>query len=257
MKLYVGTDRFFSSGLGPVCCSARWWARGKHYSSDILLDSGAFSDGPEERLSYTKALERQLTWEARLAHTWQRPVQVTALVSYDRLLNHQGCPDVEMRIQQTLEAARFLASCREQLFPRKVVLAAQGETADQYVGCVEEILKVSSPQDWLGLGGWCWLGKKRNNWMPLFVEVIGRSIPLIAQAGLRHVHLFGCLYIPGLLCLEGVCKLFGLTCSTDSSMPIQCLRWAKHPHGWHHSTEASVRWWREKLANLGQLFQEK
>jgi hypothetical protein len=39
---------------------------------NALLDSGAFSDSQEKRLSPEQALERQLTWERKASNLWEQ-----------------------------------------------------------------------------------------------------------------------------------------------------------------------------------------
>jgi hypothetical protein len=229
-----------------------------------LLDSGAFTDAPSQRLTPEGALERQLRWEGKACHLWGFPWQATGLVSYDLLIDETWIGDVRVKrrwsvaqadqaVTETVEAARYLASQREQLAPRKLILAAQGVDAWQYGECVDELLKVAHPSDWIGLGGWCILGQ-RTTLLPTFWQTIRLVLPRIAAAGVVHVHLFGVLYQPALGGLLWLADQHGLSVSTDSSAPIlacafhkQKRRAARRPY-WRDN----VAWWQAALASLRQ-----
>jgi hypothetical protein len=230
-----------------------------------LLDSGAFTDPPHKRLDPEHALERQLAWERRAADIWQvESWQAHYLVSYDLLIDEtwtDGCKlkrrwdiaSAEVAVSTTVEAARYLASQRERLTPRTLVLSAQGVDAIQYEECATEILKVAQPGDWFGLGGWCIIGLQKR-WLPTFWQTLYRVLPRVQAAGLSHVHIFGVLWQPALGGLLWLADQHGLTVSTDSKSPITNCLWkdtkrsgARFPY-WRDN----VAWWQQTLASLRQ-----
>lgn len=230
-----------------------------------LLDSGAFTDSPEKRLTCAGALERQLDWERRASDRWGGPWQAYALVSYDVLIDEMWVNGVRRKyrwderqawgaVEETIRAAEYLASQRTQLAPRTLILSAQGVTAEQYSTCAQEILRLARPGDWLGLGGWCILGLWRS-WLPEFWRMLRVVLPATAATGLSHVHLFGVLWEPALAGLLWLADQYGLTVSTDSTAPIRSVTFhdpqrqkragARRPY-WRDN----VRWWQHHLAHL-------
>lgn len=264
---------------GPGTLLDRWTWDGAY--CDVLLDSGTFSDAPAARLSFAAALERQLAWEAAAARRWerhvhQRPWQVQALVAYDVLVDEKWhgstiatrrkerwtTPEAAWAVRETITAAAYLSSQRHRLGDRRLVLPVQGVDAGQYVDCLEGVLGVAEPADWIGLGGWCILGRYSRQWMPTYREAIRRAVPMIAQAGVRHVHLFGVLYLPALAPLLWLCDQYGLTLSTDSARPLMDvarLRSTPTADGRDSQVKAgargdnwpdSVAWWRDAVQRL-------
>jgi hypothetical protein len=227
-----------------------------------LLDSGAFSDPPAARLTPATALERQLSWEERAARVWGVHVPAEALVSYDRLIDEIWVDGFRVKrrwseaeawsaVEETVEAAAYLASQRERLRPRALVLAIQGVTAEQYVACAERVLAVAHPDDWLGLGGWCILGRWRS-WLPEWFRTIQLVVPRAARSGIRRIHVFGVLYLPALGPLVWLADRYGLAVSTDSTAPLLAAagrNLAKAGARCHYWRE-NVRWWIETLAKL-------
>jgi hypothetical protein len=236
-----------------------------------LLDSGAFSDPPPRRLDPDRALERQLAWECRATAFWRAgtPWRAEALVSYDRLIDevweagpgglglarHKprwNVAEAEGAVRETVEAARYLAARRAALAPRALVLACQGVDAAQYRECAAEVLRAAAPGDWLGLGGWCVLGRWRRRWLPAFWETLHACLPLAARAGVRRVHLFGVLWPPALGGLLWLADRRGLAVSTDSSAPLLAATRADPTKaGLRAPTcHGNVAWWRHALGGL-------
>lgn len=232
---------------------------------DGLLDSGAFTDPPHKRLTPEAALDRQLAWEGRAARIWQSaPWRAAGLVSYDRLIDEKwtsgerhkrrwSVREGDSAVAETIAAARYLASQRDRIAPRTLILSCQGVDCFQYQACVTEVLKVAQPHDWIGLGGWCILGL-RQAWVPTFWQTMRAVLPQIAAAGVRHVHIFGVLYLKALGGLLWLADQSGLAVSTDSTAPILATTWknwrkagARHPY-WREN----VKWWQSTLANLRQ-----
>lgn len=229
-----------------------------------LLDSGAFSDAPESRLTPDQALARQLRWEDQASSKWGGRWQAAGLVSYDRLIDETwidgarhkrrwSVADADKAVAETVEAARFLASRRRELWPRQLFLACQGVDAGQYRDCVAEVLKVANPDDCLGFGGWCILGRYKRL-LPEFFKTLDLSLPLIARAGLTRVHIFGVLWEPALAGMLWLADEYGLSVSTDSSAPILACTWKNQAKAGVRVAcgrwRCNVGWWRRHLAGL-------
>jgi hypothetical protein len=233
---------------------------------DALLDSGAFTDPPHKRLTHEGALERQFRWEGWAARIWEHPRPWTArhFVSYDLLIDEKwvdgkrhkerwDIKDAGRAAEETVAAARYLASQRERIEPRTLVLSCQGVDAYQYQECVTEVLKVAQPHDWIGLGGWCILGMKQA-WMPTFWQTMRLVLPQIAASGVKHIHIFGVLFLKAIGGLSWLADQYGLTVSTDSTAPVLACTWknwkkagARDPY-WRNN----VKWWVDTLANIRQ-----
>jgi hypothetical protein len=274
VKLFVGSHASRVQGEAQDLTGARCFSAAhrpqvcKMDTNEIdgLLDSGAFTDPPEERLTPEQSLERQLAWEKRASEKWGGEWKASALVSYDRLIDETWVDGqkfkrrwtvqmAESAVRETIEAAHYLAARQRELYPRDLVLACQGVDDAQYAECVAEVLKVATVDDWIGLGGWCILGRFKR-WMPTFLRTITRCIPLIAAAGVIRVHIFGVLYEPALAPLLWLCDEHGLRLSTDSSAPILNCTWKnKEKAGVRVACgkwRCNVSWWVNHLANLRQ-----
>lgn len=227
-----------------------------------VLDSGAFSDPPSRRLTPTQALARQLAWERQAGSLWGAPWRAQALVSYDLLIDEVwtgagrakqrwSVADAERAVEATVEAAAYLASQRRRLAPRRLVLSCQGVDALQYHDCVRAVLAHATPGDWIGLGGWCILGRW-TSWLPEFWATLRLCLPAIARVGVRRVHLFGVLYLPALGGLLWLADCHGLAVSTDSTAPVlACTRGDPAKAGVRAGGRlANVAWWRCTLADL-------
>lgn len=227
----------------------------------VLLDSGAFSDAPSQRLTPAGALERQLSWLDKAESAWGgRPAQVS-LCSYDVLIDEQWTDNRRRKerwsvadgfgaVEQTVNAAHYLASQRGHLSHR-LVLSLQGVDAAQYEQCARAVLPVATPADWIGFGGWCIIGRHQRM-LPLLWETARRVLPLVVSAGISHVHIFGVLWEPALAGLLWLCDRYGLTLSTDSTAPLlACTRGnlrkagARRPY-WRDN----VNYWITHLAHL-------
>lgn len=228
-----------------------------------ILDSGSFSDSPERRPATPElCLLRQLAWEQNARRFWNYPWMAEAVVSQDLLIDEKWCAgrrrkerwgvrEAGRAVRVTVQAAAYLASQRERLAPRRLVLAVQGVDAIQYQECTQGVLAHATPEDWVGLGGWCILGRQ-TSWLPTFWASMRRCLPLVADAGVTRVHVFGVLYRPALGGLLWLCDGLGLSLSTDSSGPVLQTTWPdKIKAGACEPTwEANVLAHRERLANL-------
>ncbi len=264
---YVGGQRFLLDG-------DREFSAAHRAKCDVidpqavsaLLDSGAFSDPPERRLTPAGALARQLAWEAHAAKKWgARAWHSDYLVTYDRLIDETWTAGTrrkqrwtvaaaEAAVEETVGAAAYLASQRASLAPRTLILSAQGVDAEQYRDCVRAILAYATPADWIGLGGWCILGRWRS-WLPAFWAMLRLVLPEITASGITHVHIFGVLYQPALGGLLWLADQHGLAVSTDSSAPVLSAAYTRpekqrkagvRAAGW----QANTQWWQTTLANL-------
>lgn len=233
-----------------------------HDALDGTLDSGAFTDPPHRRLAPDRALDRQIAWETHASNTWDIPFRASGLVSYDRLIDEKwiagkrekrrwSVREGESAVQETVAAAQYLASCRAQLTPRRLILSCQGVDAYQYQECASEVLRSATPDDWIGLGGWCILGM-RQTWLPTFWQAMRLILPQIATRGVRHIHIFGVLFLPALGGLAWLADQHGLTVSTDSTAPVLACTWTnwKKAGVRRRYWRDNVRWWIDTLADL-------
>jgi hypothetical protein len=254
MKFYVGCTHVIPGDDGPVCCSAAYWPRGRKRPPETLLDSGAYTDSKGRRLSFPRALERQLLWEERARRAWDEPsFQATAFVSYDRLINHQDPSDSDLSVTETVEAARYLNSQRERLAPRALVMACQGHTPEQYESCTRQVLDHCRPGDWLGLGGWCIIGRYKRRFDELR-QVFRKVIPLARERGLTRAHLFGVMWESALALFQYHSDQAGIEPSTDSSAPLFYARmrtsWGCAQPNW----PTAIATWRRRLSLLRQHY---
>lgn len=166
--------------------------------SKILLDSGAFQDvRNNSRLTFQKALQRQLTYEDRIGSISE------LIVSYDRLVDEKFSKNVgqikervkfstaEKYVQETIDAAKYLADQKSDLKPRIPILSCQGVTIEQYLTCLKEILKIAEPDDVIGFGGFCIVGMKPTKYEAQYLEIINKAGELIKKKGIKRVHIFG------------------------------------------------------------------
>jgi hypothetical protein len=270
--LYVGADaatvarrrvavtghRMFSAAYGP---KSRFLPHEVPHVRG-MLDSGAFSDPPDRRLHPLAALERQLAWERNASRLWGASFVSEALVSYDRLIDETwidgkrhkrrwSLADAEEAVTETVEAAFALAFHRQRLKPRQLVLSCQGVEWEQYRDCAEAVLAFARPEDILGLGGWCIIGRF-TTWMPQFRRTVEEVVPRVAAAGLSRVHVFGVLYLPALTHLANVARECRVQISTDSSGPVLAVTWKNQKKAGARApdVEGNVAWWRERLRGL-------
>lgn len=196
----------------------------------ILTDSGAFQDvDSATRLSFSDALDRQLEYEKRVGYVSEY------IVSYDRLVDEQlidgektkqrwGFDAAEEAVIETVAAARYLASKRRQLHPRKLILSSQGVTIEQYVRCAREIINTMETSDCFGFGGFCIIGQRRNSTTPdgctfpeQFVQIFEQVVPMLAASRVSRAHVFGVSYLPALRQIIPIAKRYGIALSIDTS----------------------------------------
>jgi hypothetical protein len=126
----------------------------------------------------------------------------------------------------------------------------------QYAECVAEVLKCATPADWIGLGGWCIIGRWKS-WMPEFWATCWRCLPAIAAAGIGNVHIFGVLYQPALGGLLWLCDQHRVSLSTDSAAPVLAATWKGDGRAKKAGVRAAsgtwrdnVAWWQDALGSL-------
>lgn len=191
---------------------------------NYILDSGAFQNvSAQSRLTPEGALQRQIDFEKAIGR------KAEAIVSYDRLVDEQARDGVQIKervseslgkeyVEETIEAAKFLCSQRDRLEGRRLVLSCQGATASQYMGCLKAILDIASPRDIVGLGGFCILYKSAR-YEAEFYEVINKGLPLIREAGIERVHIFGMSVFRVLVQADLYARRLGIDLSYDTSSP--------------------------------------
>jgi hypothetical protein len=190
----------------------------------VIQDSGAFSDGPKHRKTYTEALQRQIEH----AKYYRYDSQITHRASYDLLIDESWQNEFRHKerwseeagkfaVKATVEAAAYLDAHREKNIG--CIMSAQGVTADQYLECAGKVLEyVDVDRDIFGLGGWCILGK-RPSLLSVFRETISLVIPLLAAHRVKRVHIWGVCFPEALGELLYLCDQHHLRLSTDSVGP--------------------------------------
>lgn len=275
MKLFVGHDAGSLQGrrfnlTGPRMFNGQYGPDSKFDPNEVSAiegwcDSGAFNDAPEDRLLPEAALDRQLVWEEKASRKWGTEYHHNALVSYDLLIDEKwvGGKKTKERwtvaeavraVDVTVSAAEFLSANRNTLRPRRLVLACQGVDEVQYAECAAGVLAHCRPGDVFGLGGWCILGMRRE-WLPTFWESMRRTLPMVAAAGLKDVHIFGVMWRKALGGLVWLADRYGLTVSTDSKKAASDCTWksatnARKAGRKKPTWEENVAWWVTALANL-------
>jgi hypothetical protein len=195
----------------------------------VIQDSGAFQDSWSTRLTFEAALERQIKHAAKYNYA----ANIEYRVSYDLLIDECWNADGERSkrrwtvteaheaVKVTIAAAEYLAANRHDL---NLILSAQGVDAKQYMECVIPVISyMDTTRDSLGLGGWCIIGTRPAQMMPVFRDTIRKVIPYAAKQGVQKVHIFGVIYPPALGELLWMCNQHDIAVSTDSTSP------ANHP----------------------------
>lgn len=210
------------NNIPTVCLNPLYKIKSISKNCKVLLDSGAFQDvDSNKRLSYYDALKRQLDFEKDVGFISYR------IVSYDQLVDEQlvngekikkrvSCDESPKYVTETINAAKYLSSLRNFLYPRQLVLSCQGTNYDQYIKCLNEILKNADKNDCIGMGGFCIIGRKKSL-VPEFLKIQQTSFEIIRDFGIKDVHLFGVTSIPILEKWSEIGKEFDLNLSVDSS----------------------------------------
>lgn len=186
----------------------------------VIQDSGAFSDGPGQRLDFGAALTRQIEH----AEHYHYADKVTHRASYDVLIDEKweggvrhkarwSEQDAELAIKITINAAKYLDQNRQGM---STILSAQGVSAIQYLKCAEQVIPLLQDDDVFGLGGWCITGKMPTQIMPVFRETMQAVIPFLGREGVKRAHIWGVCYPKALGELLYLCDEHGVVLSTDS-----------------------------------------
>jgi hypothetical protein len=217
----------------------------------VIQDSGAFCDGPGQRLSFSAALKRQITHASRFGYA----DRLSHRASYDLLIDEKWRYGQRYKSRwseaeaweaciETIRAAQFLSAHRGGL---PCILSAQGVTPQQYLKCVHSILPYLQAGDMLGLGGWCILGKYPSL-LPVFRQMLHLVIPFVGSEGIKQIHLWGCLYAPALGELLYLCDQYGIILSVDSVGPSLRPVFGR----WGYSSWADRSYRRPPLSELGR-----
>src|SRR5256886_1192918 len=200
---------------------------------NILVDSGAFADRLDDRLSFEESMNRQI------AHAYQfnYPEQVSHVASYDLLIDEKwqdgerskqrwSKDEAEFAVRETVAAAQHIAGQRQRLneifgHPVGLALSAQGVEAEQYLRCAKRIVACMEDGDLFGLGGWCITGLLPSIILPSFKEIMGVVVPYLGSQGVRRVHIWGVIFPKALGYLLSLCDAYGIQPSTDSSGPCR------------------------------------
>lgn len=192
--------------------------------TQVIQDSGAFSDSWDMRLTFEAALDRQIVHAER----YQYANRIVARATYDLLIDEVwdegnrykrrwSVADAEEAVTITVQAAEFLDQHRHNL---PLIVSAQGVDAPQYLDCVNRLMPyIDLSRDYLGLGGWCIIGKYPKQMMPVFADTIRQLIPYIAKRGIQRVHIWGVIYPRALGSLLWWCNQHDIKLSTDSAGP--------------------------------------
>jgi hypothetical protein len=125
-------------------------------------------------------------------------------------------PQTASWYETTVQAAAYLAHHRG---GTKLILSAQGVSAQQYLHCARQIVPLMERGDIFGMGGFCITGKRPAEMMPVFRETIRLLIPFLGREGITRVHLWGVCYAKALGELLWECDQYGIALSTDSAGP--------------------------------------
>lgn len=190
-----------------------------------MIDSGAFQDVKGIRKTYADALSRQLNLESRIGRMCE------SLVSYDRLVDEQIAGNGEQvkkrvdeetgnqYVEETVNAARFLAEHEHELYPRKLVMSCQGVTVDQYMQCAEDIIDIMwncHHKHIFGIGGFCILSKSKQYKVD-YLQIIDHLFPMLSDSGIDKVHIFGMSVFDVLIRTEQAANKWGIDVTYDTS----------------------------------------
>lgn len=207
-------------------------------NKNVLCDSGAFQDIDQHvRLTPEDALQRQITYRDYLRTLVQDvSFNYEALSIYDNMIgvdetvvcDSYGCRKVKSRgtvetaqgaISSTLHSAQYYATQRD-VIDTKIIWIAQGVTPKQYVyECLEPMLTMAKTSDYVGMGGFCIIGKMKKVMLPVFFETLDLLLPMVQKKGIKRIHLFGVGIPDAVTYFAKQCQKFNIEGSTDTSAP--------------------------------------
>lgn len=236
IRLYTGlggetTWNRYPVSPGPYACIAPVYGRKKKRvnrvalpaETQVIQDSGAFSDNWTERLTFPAALKRQEDHAERFNYA----NQITHRATYDLLIDEVWqdgnrfkrrwtVEAAEAAVDTTVAAAKWLDDHRNGL---PLIVSAQGVDAPQYLRCAQRLMPFMQSDDYFGFGGWCIIGKMPAVMMPVFRETVTLVVPFLGKEGIKHIHIWGVIYPKALGILLYECDQWGITVSTDSVGP--------------------------------------
>lgn len=194
----------------------------------VIVDSGAFSDNISERLSFEDALKRQIMHINKYNY-WYK---VHKLAAYDILIDekwHNGKRTKQrwseegavFAVNETVNASKYLNEKRYAI-PNEagIIMSLQGVSVKQYIDCANKTIPYFNVDtDWIGLGGWCIVGKMRKRMLPVFVETMRELIPMLSENKVKHAHIWGVIFPEALGYLLYLCNQHNIELSTDSVGP--------------------------------------
>lgn len=238
IRLYVGLNETkfnrHAIATGGYCCISPVYSKTERtkkknpnrapIGDEVIQDSGAFYDGPGQRLSFDEALTRQIEH----AESQGYADQIVARASYDLLIDEKWengtrykkrwtAKEADAAVLETVAAAAFLRFRSGDRVPH--ILSAQGVDAEQYLYCVKSIIPLLEEGDILGLGGWCITGRNREKMLPEFLRSIRLVMPYAGDNGIRRIHIWGVMLAEALGPLLWMCDQYNIRLSTDSSGP--------------------------------------
>lgn len=206
--------------------------------TQIIIDSGAFSDRVGKRLSFEQAFFRQVAHAYRFGYVWQ----VSHIASYDclidqkRLVRHPGArwtrSGTSRAVTETIEAAAYVTNLRRTIcdifmHPVGLILTAQGIDAAQYLACAKQIVPMIQKRDILGLGGFAATGLFPGKLLPPFREIARKVVPYAGRQGVKRIHIWGVCMASALAELLYLCDQHHIALSTDSSGPQRRPLWGE------------------------------
>jgi hypothetical protein len=189
--------------------------------TEVIQDSGAFSDSWSQRLTFEQALSRQLAHAEKYGYA----DKITYRATYDLLIDEVwsdgnrfkrrwSAAQAEDAVDTTVNAAAWMDDHRDEI---PLAISAQGVDAPQYLRCIERLIPFFKHGDILGLGGWCIIGKMSRQMMPVFEETVDLIFPFIKRQGIPSVHIWGVIYPPALAYLSLAAHQYDISVSTDSA----------------------------------------
>lgn len=189
-----------------LCLNPKYKVNVNNPNAKILIDSGAFQDKQKEsRVSLDEALQRQLKYEKHIG------IMAERIVAYDYIDN----------VEETIKANQYLASKRDELAPRQIILMVQGTDTREYIHCLTETLKVAKSGDCIGFGGVALSGKVNDLKFKL-LDAFKIGLPIIYNTQITDIHIFGVGTFTVLKEVMSVVKVFEQLGIDTTKLNISC-----------------------------------
>lgn len=201
-------------------------------TTEVIEDSGGFQDVGKTRLTPKQALIRQWTHRNRIRDVLQLPYwDFTAVSIYDQMagvdeaiingrkVKIRGTEEsAQYAIEETLRSANFYAKNRH-IFNSSLIFIGQGINPDQYVNaCVIPMFDLFNNRDWLGLGGFCIIGRI-SSLKSVFYETLVRLIPLAKAKNIKRIHIFGVCVTDVIREVTRLARIHQIHISSDGCTP--------------------------------------